>query len=397
MREKTKRLVSFAVALCLLAGCFIPQATAYAAGVSVSSKSCEVGDTVSVTVKFSQTNIGAVGANFTYDSSILQYKGGSGTSGGGGSGKIVLTGSGGSSVSTTITFKALKAGTSTIKVSAYELYTLDSDDNLAPVSGSGKVTVKAAVVSTPKPTTKTKTPTSPATPTPTPSAMPSIPVTVDGATLYIARDLSEITLPEDFTVSEITYQSDTIPAAVRSDGKLTLVYLTDSDGQSGAFYILDGEASAFYRYISLAASGTYTVLQLPSSVSAPDGYQQADLVISDQTVIAWQQSSGQNPAFYLLYVMNPEGEAGFYLYDTQEGTIQRYADRSVELSPTPTPVVQKTLVQTVKDSPALLILFGTLLVLCIVLSVLLIVMSRKRRAVRQDKYLLHDETQEPKE
>ena len=83
----------------------------------------------------------------------------------------------------------------------------------------------------------------------------------------------------------------------------------------------------------------------------PDGYQQADLVISDQTVIAWQQSSGQNPAFYLLYVMNPEGEAGFYLYDTQEGTIQRYADRSVELSPTPTPVVQKTLVQTGQGQP----------------------------------------------
>jgi len=65
-------------------------AFAASASASVSSSTVKPGDTVTVTVTFRGTDIGVVDGTFSYDPSILQYIGGSGTSGGGGSGLIKL-------------------------------------------------------------------------------------------------------------------------------------------------------------------------------------------------------------------------------------------------------------------------------------------------------------------
>ena len=102
---RKKRIFIMIVAAVLLFGMF--PFTAFAAGASVSApSSVSVGDTFSVKVKFSGSNIGAVQASFSYDSSVIKYVSGGGTS----NGKIVLytSAEGASSLSTTIKFKALK-------------------------------------------------------------------------------------------------------------------------------------------------------------------------------------------------------------------------------------------------------------------------------------------------
>ena len=399
--KKTNRRVGYLLAAAILLSCsIVPQMTAYAAGVSVSSKSVTVGSTVTITVKFSQSNIGAVGANFSYDASILQYTGGSGTSGGGGSGKIVLSAgaAGTSSLSASIKFKALKVGSATVSVSTYEFYDMDTNP-VGKVSGSGKITVKEATVSTPKPSTSASAKPSPsasgttASPTPLTSALPPVPVTVNGTPLYIVQDLSAVPLPGDFTLTEVPYQSGTIKAAVRSDGKLTLAYLADASGQNGAFYVMDTATSAFYPYIHLAAAGTYTVLQLPPSTSVPDGYQQANLTLDGKSVPSWQQSQGKNPEFYLLYAMSPKGDTGFYLYDSTEGSIQRYADRSVSLT---SAAVQKTLGQTIKGNSALIVLIVVPIALCVLLAALLLLSGRKkRRLIQKEEDILPEDEDLP--
>lgn len=331
-------------------------AMAASASASASSSTVKPGDTVTVKVTFKGSNIAAVQGSFSYDSSVLQYVSGSGTS----NGKIVLYASeeGLSSLSTSIKFKALKAGSCTISFKTSEILAFD-ESSLGSASASAKVTVKASEPkpttttkpsvkpsTSPKPTTKPSTSPKPSTsvkptesaspsiePTPTPDPLANtVAVEVEGKALRLWPDLSTVTLPEGYTLSAATYQSGEIDVARSQSKALNLVYLTDEAGAGGAFYILDA-AGNIYPYRTVSAAASYILMQPDSSVQIPAGYAACQLAIGDQTVSAWQQEDGSNPDFYLLYALGVDGKAGFYFYDKAEGSMQRYADRSLEIAP----------------------------------------------------------------
>ena len=355
-KAKRKSLYLFMAAVLLITLLLPTLAMAASASASASSSTVKPGDTVTVKVTFKGSNIAAVQGSFSYDSSVLQYVSGSGTS----DGKIVLftLEEGLSSLSTSIKFKALKAGSCTVSIKASEIRAFDDDESsLGSASASVKVTVKASEPkpttttkpsvkpsTSPKPTTKPSTSPKPSTSVkPTESASPSIEPTpdplantvaveVEGKALRLWPDLSTVTLPEGYALSEATYQSGKIDVAKAESGALNLVYLTDEAGAGGAFYILDA-AGNIYPYRTVSAAASYILMQPDSSVQIPAGYAACQLAIGDQTVSAWQQEDGSNPDFYLLYALGVDGKAGFYFYDKAEGSMQRYADRSLEIAP----------------------------------------------------------------
>ena len=354
MTRARGRFLYLLVAAALLLALLIPApAMAASASASASSSTVKPGDTVTVKVSFKGSNIAAVQASFSYDSSVLQYVSGSGTS----NGKIVLYASeeGLSSLSTSIKFKALKAGSCTVSVKASEILAFD-ESSLGSASASAKVTVKETSnpkpsvkpSSSPKPSSTTRPSTSPkpsnsvkptesATPsaTPTPTINPldnTVAVEVEGKALRLWPDLSAVTLPEGYTLSEAIYQSGKVDVAKAESGALNLVYLTDEAGAGGAFYILDA-AGNIYPYRTVSAAASYILMQPDSSVQIPAGYAACELAIGEQTVSAWRQEDGSNPDFYLLYALGADGKPGFYFYDKAEGSMQRYADRSLEIAP----------------------------------------------------------------
>jgi hypothetical protein len=369
MRKRTGKIWLYIASLGILLGCLVPQKTAYAAGVSVSSPSCTVGDTVSVSVSFSQTNIGAVRASFSYDPTVLKYTGGSNTNGGGGSGIIVLYagGPGTSSLGTSIKFSALKVGTANVSVSTTEFYDIDTNP-VGNVSSGGRVTVREAVVQTAKPTATG--------PSASPLGTGRFPVTVNGAALYLMQSLGNVPVPAGFTVTQIQYKTGNIQAAVRADGKITLVYLADNSGQNGGFYVMDTQAVSFYPYITLTA-GSYTLLPPPPVI--PASLQQVALTVSGQSITAWQQNA--TPGYYLVYAMSSKGEAGFYSYDAQEGTLQRYTASSDLIEANS--AEQQTFFQKVRGNWQFLVSSGVLLALCVMLFVQL-GRAKKKQSVIQN-------------
>ena len=120
-------------------------AFAASASASVSSSTVKPGDTVTVTVTFRGSDIGVVDGTFSYDPSILQYTGGAGTSGGGGSGliKLVTSTPNSSSLTATMNFKALKAGSATVSAKADLILSYHEEKSLGTASASTRVTVKA--------------------------------------------------------------------------------------------------------------------------------------------------------------------------------------------------------------------------------------------------------------
>lgn len=120
----------------------------FAAGnsISFSDPTAKKGETVIITVKVASdsTDLGAVDMTIVYDSDALEFTGGgSGVKGGSGSIRIADTASDASakSLSYELTFTALKAGSSSLKVSNYEVYGLDESVISMDHVGSSSITV----------------------------------------------------------------------------------------------------------------------------------------------------------------------------------------------------------------------------------------------------------------
>lgn len=129
MSKSKKKLVLTLIAALILT--MIPVTSADAASASCSFSgggTYNVGDTVTLTLAYSGDTFGAAETEIVYDSSHLQYQSCSAIAGGG-SGKVTVSMSEGgkSSMSCTVTFKALKPGSSSVTATTVDLYNLNGD------------------------------------------------------------------------------------------------------------------------------------------------------------------------------------------------------------------------------------------------------------------------------
>jgi hypothetical protein len=115
----------------------------------------------------------------------------------------------------------------------------------------------------------------------------------------------------------------------------------------------------FYPHVNLNARSSYTILKLNDAEEIPQGYIESEFEVDGNKVDAWVMESGKSEDFVLLYVMNEEGEKGFYTYDKLEGTMQRFTDMVVEvevlIEPEPLSVFEK-----IFSDPLLATIFGGL-------------------------------------
>lgn len=153
---------------------------------------------------------------------------------------------------------------------------------------------------------------------------------VNGKDYYFYKDVNNISAPDGFQKTTVTYKNEEVPAFTSLTQNVTLFYLDDGLGGQGSFYIYDSQKDTVYPYISLNnPSGSYILLSADETVTAPDGYQSTTVSLSNgstesiaTSVTAWV--TGDSTEFFLLYVLNSEGEKGFYQYDSKERTLQRY-------------------------------------------------------------------------
>jgi len=310
-----------ALALALLLPLFaLP---AQAVGVSVGSKTVKPGDSVSIRVSFSGKDIFGARATFTYDSSVLKFTGGSS---GVANGNIVLYGGEKvvDSLSCTLNFTAIAAGTGTVSVNCSESYNRD----LASLGGgSARGTITVALPPTPKPTV--------------PVDKREIPVQVGEGTLYLWQTIPANARPEGSETVEADWQGKKVQL-IKTNG-LTLGYVTDGKGKNAALMVCDAAKGALSAYAPLTVAGQYTVLTPDDTAQLPEGYDPAQLTLNEQSVPAWQ-ATGDGSGYYLLWAADATGTAAWYTYDPAQGSMQRYARQVVyvQLTPEPTPTPTPT-------------------------------------------------------
>lgn len=153
---------------------------------------------------------------------------------------------------------------------------------------------------------------------------------VNGKDMFVSSVPDDVSLPEGFSETMITYRNTEIPAYAGSTQNVTLFYLEDGLQNNGGFYVYDTESNSVYPYIVLENEPeSYILLSVDESVQAPVGYTRTTVALaggdseSVQTnVTAWV--SDTNEEFFLVYALNSAGETEFYQYDTKEKTLQRY-------------------------------------------------------------------------
>lgn len=312
--------------------------------VRASSTTYKPGETVTVNVTFSATDILGIQANFSYDTSQLKYVSG------GSSGSQILYDSNDPKNSHTVSLKftALKDGTSNVTVSGVKIGTVAENFT---VSGSKSASIKIVTPAptTPKPTTPTTPkPTTPAPTTPVePEVNPmdkAIEVTIGEAKWYLWPELLNVTLPSGYDKGEGKYKETTIQIAQRN--QVQLAYLTDAEGKNGTFWTYNAQTQEFYPFITVQSSGSYVLLQPGADVALPEGYEtETTFDLDGRSVNGWKSEDETLKDFVLVYAMNSEGNEGFYYYDVVEKTLQRFGQRIVEVEvivePEPEPIVRQ--------------------------------------------------------
>ena len=335
----SRKLAALLVALVMVLALTTPASLAAAAcRVSFSDPSVTVGNNVTINVSVSGSVAGAT-IRMNYDQSYLQYVSGNLGYGSGGGGMVVLDNENKSAgnMSFSMTFKALKTGSTTVTCASYDIVD-GNGDPMAVTMGQSAVTINAA---------------------PTASSNNNLG----------SLSISPGTLSPGFSAGTTSYKAwvsnSTTSVAVYAktqDGKAKMVYWGNSDFKVGDNTVTvqvtaENGAKKYYTITVNRAAGstggntggntdtkpdntpvptptqpprvTATLsddtklaiaASLPEGVSVPAGFEESKLEVEGQSILTAVHKEGDLTVVYL------EGDenhpAGFYFYDQKTGEAQ---------------------------------------------------------------------------
>lgn len=152
---------------------------------------------------------------------------------------------------------------------------------------------------------------------------------VNGLPYMVVKDISNIKLPNGFTVTERLYNNETISVATDINSRFELFYLKSADSDTAYPYFYDSDSNIFERVqIITQMDNSYIVSELPENCSLPDNYISANVKIEDMSVDCYSNTEEQSADMFYIYCYY-NGEFGMYRYDKLEGVLQRYPELKV--------------------------------------------------------------------
>ncbi len=285
------------------------------AAVAADKTTVTAGDVVEVTITVSGKELAAVEGVYTYDPAVLTYTESEGGASDGFISMISAEKDGADSLSARIKFTAASAGNAEVSFDITKALDYDGED-AGSTKGSVAITVQAAPAS--------------AEPTPEPLNYAAEGVAAVNLAseqpMYIWRTLENVTIPSKYAETTLDYHGETVAAATVADSDAPiLLYLSDATGEEGGYYVYNAEKDILYPYQTVnSVSKSYILLQPDGSVALPAGFSETTITIDEKAVPAWVSQDAQGDV-YLLYGRNPDGEVGYYLYNPQDESLQRYA------------------------------------------------------------------------
>lgn len=251
----------------------------------------------------------------------------------------------------------------------------------------------------------------------------------NGQVLQPAEDVPDEVVPADFEKTTIILNNVETPCLTFANGELKVLYLSNAEGTEG-LYVYDEAQKIVYPFVKIESEKNYVMVLLPDAANAPapENYSACTLSIDGKGIInAYQfiqpatttETTGATSwfgpetfyaaepvatDFYLIYCMNNSGEKGWYVYDSVEGTFQRYLG-SVHTPVTGTEGADPGVTNSGVDSNELANQLENakrmqLLIICvsafviIVLIVIIVNLALKNRSDEDDDYFGDEEDDE---
>lgn len=144
-------------------------------------------------------------------------------------------------------------------------------------------------------------------------------VVVGGKRYTVIKKRDNLVAPNSYQESTVTIEGIEIPAYYSDATKFTLVGLKDANGETSYFIYSDGK---YEKYFEL--NNKDVVIYPLEATEIPKGYTLSTVEINNEKIEAYiSDSSG----FVLIYGVNvANGNKGFYQYDKEEQTFQRFVE-----------------------------------------------------------------------
>ena len=381
-------MIAFAVAV-LMPGQMMTVFAA-TARIAFSDPSASVGSEISVNMKItSSENLASADVMLSYDSNALEFI--SGTNAEGGAGAVRVHGDAGTPNTGTLTytlkFRALTAGSSKITVSSQEIY--DSNSQIVTVDRQGDSTVTAnASASASKDVSLKSLQVSPGT------LAPEFSPEVDTYAVTVGTDVDKLVISaecSDENANKVVSGNENLQMGenrvslkvIAQDGETSKEYVIVVTKAEGGASAASGTASQFKMRVS---ERVITVLEPDESVEIPQGFKESTIKIDGHQVKGWVWGAESEHQYCVVYGMNEAGEKDFYRYDIKdtERTIQRYFQDPVNGDAVSKDVYDQlasTYDELLKDFRLFKILLIAAIVIAVVLLILLIVaLNGKKQA-----------------
>ena len=154
-----------------------------------------------------------------------------------------------------------------------------------------------------------------------------IDITIDGKKYRVLKRETDMEIPDGFEKETIKINDQEVNAYTNKKSNKTLVVLVDEESNAG-FYIYDSKKNTYTKYVELKSKEISLILTNPKG-DIPFRYKKVTFTINGQKVDGYYYKAKSK--FRLVYGINMEnGDEGFYQYDMDQKTFQRFYNEQVE-------------------------------------------------------------------
>lgn len=343
MKQLIKKCSAFILAtvLCVMSMHMPVHAATANVSIALSGSSLTIGDTVTATVSVStDAAIGSYSLSVSYDSSVLEYTGGSG-SGGGGTVLIAGYGDGSqTSLSATLNFKAIGNGSTSISTGGGEAY--GWDESVLEISHAGaSVTVSAPQA--PDENTSGNGDSTQST---------QAPLTGSGDNYLKSLEISPGTLQPAFQSKTTSYTvqlpEDTksiVVSAVANDSKAKVSVSHNNDLEPGAnktYIVVTAENGTQRTYVLNVNCGeveeepepsavtidgvaySFATAEQMAEVTIPEGFTAGEETYEDDVTVTVYKSPNQ--LFQIVYLLDAEEQGSWFIWDKEAKVFTPYME-----------------------------------------------------------------------
>lgn len=367
-----KRIAALMLAAFLMVPGFSVVVNAAEGRVSFTDPETKTGETVEVACAL-RAGTGALESfdvTLKYDTAFLAFEGGDEgvTKDSNGVIKFSGKGDGTNKIRFTMKFQALQVGTTKIEVTESSGF-MTSGDSVKCTNGNSTIKIEQG------------------TETVTATADSGVEVKVGEKTYSFTDAFSSTDIPAGFAEGTLTYEGEEHKAIQNESGNVKMGYLVNAEGK-GDFFVYNEEDGAFSPSVQVIVSPktSITLLTAESSLKVPEGYQEVKLTVNENEFPAWQDK--EHEGIYLVYALNSKGEKGFYQYDVEEESYQRFLSEDTEPVKETSAKVGK-LAKIVDKHFTVVVGFAGLVVLLFLIIIIILAVKLRHRNLELDD--LYDE------